>query len=79
MEMSDHEKSSDTPDRWSRLQDENNRLKHALEVPAVWSQEERDGMADAFRCADSKHGHYETLFAVAAWLLRHRAKAAAAR
>lgn len=65
--------SGDAPDRWSRLQDENARLRHALAVPEVWSQEERDGMSAAFAAADGKRGHYETLFAVAAWLLRHRA------
>jgi hypothetical protein len=47
-------------------------LADALAVPEVWSVEERDGMAAAFDKADGKHGHYETLFAVAAWLLRHR-------
>lgn len=52
------------------------RLKHVLEVPAVWSQEERDGMAEAFADAYGKHGHHETIFAVSAWLLRHRAKIA---
>jgi hypothetical protein len=49
------------------------RLEEALKVPEVWSQTERDGMAAAFDKADGKRGHYETLFAVAAWLLRHRA------
>lgn len=49
------------------------KLERALHVPDVWSQIERDGLAEAFRLANGKHGHYETLFAVAAWLLRHRA------
>ena len=49
------------------------RLREALAVPDVWPDTERDGMAAAFKAADGKHGHYETLFAVAAWLLRHRA------
>lgn len=53
------------------------RLREALRVPDVWPEEERDGMAAAFKAADGKHGHYETLFAVAAWLLRHRASRAA--
>lgn len=48
------------------------RLEEALKVPEVWGQTERDGMAAAFDEADGKRGHYETLFAVAAWLLRHR-------
>lgn len=48
------------------------RLESALEVPEVWSVEERDGLATAFENADGKHGRYETLFAVAAWILRHR-------
>lgn len=48
------------------------RLVEALKVPEVWGQTERDGMAAAFDEADGKRGHYETLFAVAAWLLRHR-------
>lgn len=48
----------------------------ALRVPEVWSENERDGMSSAFKAADGKHGHYETLFAVAAWLLRYRAKQA---
>jgi len=54
------------------------RLRSALEVPVVWSMAERDGMAAAFDKADGKHGHYETLFAVGAWLLRHRQKQALA-
>ena len=52
------------------------RLKAALEVPVVWSMEERDGLADVWREASRKHGHYETLFAIAAWLLRNRARKA---
>ena len=44
----------------------------ALQVGA-WTEEERDGMAAAYKAASMKHGHYETLFAVGAWLLRHRA------
>jgi hypothetical protein len=51
----------------------------ALAVPEVWSEEERDGMADAFIMAHSKHGHYESIFAVASWILRHRADADMAR
>jgi chromosome segregation ATPase len=50
----------------------------ALTVPEVWSEEERDGMAAAFAKASEKHGHYESLFAAAAWLLRHRQAAVAA-
>lgn len=38
----------------------------------VWTEEERDGMAAAFKSAEDKHGFYETLFSVGAWLLRHR-------
>lgn len=48
-------------------------MEEALLVPEVWSNEERDGMSEAFKRASAKHGHYETLFAVGAWLLRHRA------
>lgn len=61
-----------------RLRAENERLRAALEVPKVWTAEERDGMAEAFRHASEVRGrgHYETLFAVAAWLLRYRARAA---
>ena len=55
------------------LERENERLKFALRVPDVWSDFERNGMAEAYRIAHEKHGHYESLFAVAAWLLRHRA------
>lgn len=51
---------------------ERDAARDALNVPEVWSQEERDGLAEAFKIADGKHGHYETLFAVAAWILRHR-------
>lgn len=53
-------------------------LRAALAVPDVWPQEERDGMSEAFKHADARHGHFETLFAVAAWLLRHRSSRAAA-
>ena len=49
------------------------RLEGALQVPTVWSYEERDGMMEAFDRKVARHGMYETLFAVAAWLLRHRA------
>lgn len=55
------------------LRAERDKLAEALRIPEVWSQIERDGMAEAFRAANGTHGHYETLFAVAAWLLRHRA------
>lgn len=48
------------------------RLRAALAVPAVWPDEERDGMSAVFDEASQHHGHYETLFAVAAWLLRRR-------
>lgn len=47
-------------------------LHAALAVPTVWSEDERDGMAAAFAEASKKHGHYESLFAAASWLLRHR-------
>lgn len=62
-----------------RLLDELERTREALRVPQVWSRIERDGMAATFAKADGKHGHYETLFAVAAWLLRHRARAVLTR
>lgn len=45
----------------------------ALRV-GVWTLEERDGMSAAFEEAQRKHGYYESLFAVAAFILRHRAK-----
>jgi hypothetical protein len=61
------------------FREEVDRLRLALSVPSVWSQEERDGMSEAFKSAAGEHGHYETLFAVAAWLLRHRAALAKAR
>lgn len=51
------------------------RLRNALTVPAVWTLTERDGMSAAFKRASEKHGHYESLFAVAAFILRHRAEA----
>jgi hypothetical protein len=50
-------------------------IEECLRVPEVWPKEERDGMARAFEVADGKHGRYETLFAFAAWLLRHRRSA----
>lgn len=49
-------------------------LPACLRVPEVWSQYEADGMLHAFELARHKHGVRESLFAVAAWLLRHRAK-----
>lgn len=42
----------------------------ALLVPEVWSEAEREALDAAFRRASEKHGHYETLFAVAAESLR---------
>ena len=60
---------------WIRAEGERDAARDALRVPEVWSQAECDGMAAAFDKADGKRGHYETLFAVAAWLLRHRAAA----
>ena len=48
------------------------KLEAALAVPQVWSEAERDGMSKAFQGASEHHGHYESLFAAAAWLLRHR-------
>lgn len=47
-------------------------LEEALTPPDVWSETERDGMAAAFAKASDKHGHYESLFAAAAFILRHR-------
>jgi hypothetical protein len=46
-------------------------LMAAFDVGA-WTEEERDGMAAAFKRAETKHGFYETLFAVGAFILRHR-------
>lgn len=42
----------------------------------VWTTEETEGMADAYERGKKRHGYYETLYAVGAWLLRHRAKKA---
>jgi hypothetical protein len=58
---------------WASLAATLRAAQRALAVPEVWSNTERDGMAKAFSDADGGHGHYETLFAVAAWLLHHRA------
>lgn len=54
------------------------KVRAAQEVPEpwtkrAWTDRERDGMARAFEQASRRHGHYEALFAVGAWLLRHRA------
>ena len=43
--------------------------------PFVWTEEERDGMSATFTKATHKHGHFETLFAVASWILRRRVAA----
>lgn len=66
-------------DSWGELEKEFNIMvrrlivaERALKVPEVWSKVERDGMAAAFAKASEKHGHYESMFAAAAWLLRHR-------
>lgn len=47
------------------------RLREALEV-RTWTYAERDGMDKAYDAARQGRGHYESLFAVGAWLLRHR-------
>lgn len=62
--------------RIAALEGEVERLRKALAVPKVWTVAEADGMMDAFHEAQAKHGDYESLFAVAAWLLRHRQKRA---
>lgn len=49
------------------------KAREALSPPEVWLKEETDGVAEAYRVASTKHGHYESLFAACAWLLRHRA------
>jgi hypothetical protein len=51
------------------------RLREALAVPKVWTEDERDGMSAAFVLANEVkgRGHYESLFAIGAWLLSHRA------
>jgi len=59
----------------AQLQAENERLRSALEV-GFWTAEEKDGLLAAFKNNKDKCGTYETLFAVAAFILRHRAKAA---
>lgn len=46
----------------------------ALDATIIYSEEERDGMDAAFhRAAEKGKGHYETLFAVASYILRKRA------
>lgn len=47
----------------------------ALTPPAVWTEAERDGMVITFDREYKRHGISETLFAVAAFILRHRARA----
>jgi hypothetical protein len=37
-----------------------------------YRRHKRDGMSDTFIKAGASHGHYESLFASAAWLLRRR-------
>jgi hypothetical protein len=43
-------------------------LEAAFEI-RTWTEEEQIGLNSAFW---KVHGHYETLFAVAAWILRYR-------
>lgn len=38
----------------------------------VYTEAERAGMLKAFEDAQKKHGMYESLFAVATFILRHR-------
>lgn len=49
-------------------------LANAFKV-GVWTKDETEGMAAAFARASERHGHYESLFAVAAFILRHRLSA----
>ena len=48
-------------------------VERALKVGPVWTEEESDGMLRAFNIAHEHRGLRESLFAVGAWLLRHRA------
>lgn len=48
------------------------KLAEALKV-GVWTDEESDGMLRAFYKAQEHRGMSESMFAVGAWLLRHRA------
>ena len=45
-------------------------LKYALLVPEFWGQGEGEALYDAFEEASKKHGHRETILAVAAASLR---------
>jgi hypothetical protein len=55
---------------------ERDKMRAALTVPDVWTPAELAGMEKAFVSSGVKHGFYETLIAVGAWLLRHRLDAA---
>lgn len=57
--------------RITTIEAERDGLRAALTV-RPWTEEERDGMAEAFSLASTKHGHYEALFAVGALVLRKR-------
>ena len=47
----------------------------AVAPPGVWTEEERDGLLRTFNEASKHRGTYETLFAVAAYILRRRSAA----
>ena len=51
-----------------------NAVKAALEVPQVWAPDEIAAMDRAYNANVSRRGHYETLMAVGAALLRTRQK-----
>ncbi len=54
-----------------KLDDKISELKKAFKVD-IWTEEERDGMLNAFNEAQKHHGMYESLFAVCAFILKHR-------
>ncbi len=58
--------------RISTLEAENARLRNALTLPEAWTSDESEGMMQAYTEAEKHHGRYESCFAVAAFILRHR-------
>lgn len=58
-----------------QVEKHNARLLRAVTPPEIWTEAERDGMHQAFIHAHEVRGRgvYESLFAVAHWILQHRA------
>ena len=46
-----------------------------IDPPEVWTEQERLGLINTYAYASARHGHSETLFAVAAYILKRRAAA----